>query len=197
MDLKIVRYPHPALRRRAQPIHDIDRNVRLLARKMLELMYASKGVGLAAPQVAVPYQLIVINLDGSADRPESEMVLINPIVVTRKGIDSDREGCLSLPGLYAEVKRAKEVTLRAYDLEGKAIELKSKGYEARVWQHEIDHLEGILFIDRLTAAASLACKADLKAFQSAYQEAQKRGHLPSDTELEEQLQRQNIPQASV
>jgi peptide deformylase len=190
MNLRIVRYPHPALRCRAQPVQSIDQNVRQIARQMLELMYQAKGVGLAAPQVAIPFQLLVVNLEGSPEQRDAEQVLINPTITGKKGIEAGREGCLSFPGLFAEVKRAREITVAAYDLEGQEVELRVKGYPARVWQHEIDHLQGILFIDRLTAAGTLACKAEIKAFESAFRRAQSAGEIPSDAELERQLAEQ-------
>src|SRR2546421_11395592 len=106
--MKIVQYPHPALRYPAQPVTAIDKGLRLLAGRMLELMYDAKGLGLAAPQVAVPVQLLVMNFEGEPENKAVECVAINPVLVERKGSQEGEEGCLSFPGLYQKVRRGQE-----------------------------------------------------------------------------------------
>src|SRR5580704_2451976 len=114
--MKIVEYPHPSLRHLAKPLRAIDNDVRAHAAKMLELMYEAKGLGLAAPQVALPYQMLVMNFVGDANEKAQECVAINPVVIEKKGGNDDgTEGCLSFPGLYQKVRRARTVVVRAYD----------------------------------------------------------------------------------
>ena len=119
--MKIVKYPHPALRAAAKPVASIDRDVQVVAGQMLDLMYKHEGLGLAAPQVDFNYQLLVMNFDGKPDRKDMEYVAINPVIVESKGSINDREGCLSFPGLYQNVRRAKSVKVQAYNLEGEAL----------------------------------------------------------------------------
>jgi peptide deformylase len=113
--MKIVKYPHPALRTPVKPVTAIDKDVQLAAGKMLELMYASEGLGLAAPQVALDMQLLIMNFSGDPESKEHEVVAINPVIVESKGAVSDREGCLSFPGLYQNVRRAKTVKVKFYN----------------------------------------------------------------------------------
>jgi peptide deformylase len=164
--MKIVKYPHPALRVRAKPLAAIDADVQKAAGEMLELMYRSEGLGLAAPQVALDYQLIVMNFVGEHDRPDQQVVALNPVIVEhRGGTVSDREGCLSFPGLYQNVRRAKTVVVQYYDLQGNKMEMTCHDLAARVWQHEIDHLNGELFIDK---------------FRADFEKDKKKGDLPPD-----------------
>src|SRR5688500_8564387 len=110
--MKIVKYPHPALRVKARPLTSIDADVRRAAGGMLELMYKHEGLGLAAPQVALDYQLLVINFKGDPDAKDQEVVAVNPVIVDQKGAVKDREGCLSFPGLYQDIRRYKGVTVQ-------------------------------------------------------------------------------------
>src|SRR5438876_9840643 len=107
---------------------------------MMEAMYGARGLGLAAPQVALPYQLLVMNITGDPNQPEREEVFLNPTIVERKGSIDDEEGCLSFPGLYQKIRRAKTVKIQAYNLKGQPVEKVVSDLEARAWQHEIDHL---------------------------------------------------------
>ncbi len=116
--MKIVSYPHPALRHQSRPLTAIDEKVRTQAQQMLELMYEARGLGLAANQVVLPYQLLVMNVTGDPQQREQELVLINPVVQERKGSVEGDEGCLSFPGLYQKVRRAKTVKVQAYNLDG-------------------------------------------------------------------------------
>jgi peptide deformylase len=182
--MKIVRYPHPALRHRNRPLTAIDKTVRLQAGKMLELMYEARGLGLAAPQVALPYQMTVINVAGDAKVKEAEHVLINPVVVEKKGgLVEGEEGCLSFPDLYQKVRRFKNVVVQAYGLDGKPYELPAVDLESRLLQHEIDHLQGVLFIDKMGAIAKLASRGRLKEFEREYRKAQEKGEIPPDADI--------------
>src|SRR4051812_34379492 len=120
--MKIVKYPHLALRHKSKPLEMIDREVRLQAGRMLELMYENHGLGLAANQVAWPFQLLVMNDLSDPEQKEHERVLINPVILERKGTMEGEEGCLSFPDLFQKVRRARTVTVQAYNLDGVAIE---------------------------------------------------------------------------
>jgi peptide deformylase len=185
--MKIVHYPHPALRHAAKPVGSIDKQLRLHVGAMMDLMYEAKGLGLAAPQVALPYQLLVMNITGDPEKPEAEEVFLNPVIVDRKGIIDDEEGCLSFPGLYQKIRRAKTVKIQAYNLKGEPVEKVIHDLEARAWQHEIDHLNGVLFIDKMGPLAKLAAKGAVKSFEKEFREAQERGEIPVDLELEKVL----------
>jgi peptide deformylase len=142
--LEIKEYGEPILRGKALPVKEIAPEILNLIKDMAETMYTDSGVGLAAPQVGVSKRIIVI--DGEE---EGLMVLINPILVKSEGELVEEEGCLSIPGIYSQVKRASKVTVRALNENGDPIEMTKKGLAARALQHEIDHLDGILFIDRI------------------------------------------------
>src|SRR5262249_34541838 len=160
--MKIVHYPHPALRHPAKAVGTIDKQLRLHVGAMMELMYQAKGLGLAAPQVALPYQLLVMNVTGDPVKKECEEVFVNPVIVERKGTVDDEEGCLSFPGLYQKIRRAKTVKIQAYNLKGERVEKLVHDIEARAWQHEIDHLNGILFIDKMGILARLSARGSVK-----------------------------------
>ena len=144
--LKIVAYPNPVLAKKAKPVARIGKEERKLFQDMIETMYAEDGVGLAAPQVGVSRQIIVISPNA---RPGEERVLLNPVVLEISGQEMGAEGCLSLPNVSGEILRATKVKLRALDINGKQITELFQGFPARVIQHEIDHLNGMLLIDRL------------------------------------------------
>jgi peptide deformylase len=144
--LKVVKYPESVLKTRAEEVARVTDVERRLVRDMIDTMYAEKGVGLAANQVGVLKQIFV----ASADHVRGEeMVYFNPKIVKKEGSVKEFEGCLSIPEFYEPVKRAKRVWMRAMTLEGKIVEVKGEGLVARIFQHEIDHLNGILFVDRL------------------------------------------------
>jgi peptide deformylase len=185
--MKIVHYPHPALRHPGKPVMTIDKDLRLQIGQMMECMYGAKGLGLAAPQVALPYQLLVMNVTGDPNQPDQEEVYVNPVIVDRKGTIDDEEGCLSFPGLFQKIRRAKTVTVQAYDLKGKLVEKVAEGLEARAWQHEIDHLNGVLFIDKMGLLAKIASRGSLKGFEYEFKKAQERGEIPPETDIEQLL----------
>jgi peptide deformylase len=181
--MKIVKYPHPALRVAAQPITAIDKDIQMAAAHMLEAMYESEGLGLAAPQVAVPVRLLVMNFEGEPGKKETEFVAINPVIVeTRGGTISDREGCLSFPGLYQNVRRFKTVKVQAYNLKGELYEMVCHDLPARVWQHEIDHLDGVLFIDKMGSLGLHRSEKDLQKFIADFEKDKKKGDLPPGLE---------------
>jgi len=139
--LRIVHYGHPALRERATPLGRVTRDVKDLVRRMAELMRGAAGLGLAANQVGIPRRVAVVQME------EELAALVNPEIVSAKGNEPAVEGCLSLPRLYGEVVRPAEVVVRARDLSGRRVEIAAQGLLARVLCHEVDHLNGKLFID--------------------------------------------------
>jgi peptide deformylase len=185
--MKIVRYPHPALRHRACPVASIDKQLHLHVGAMKELMYEARGLGLAAPQVALPFQLLVMNVTGDPKQPECEEVFLNPQIVERKGSQEDEEGCLSFPGLYQKIRRSKTIKVRAYNLKGEVVERVVSDLEARAWQHEIDHLNGVLFIDMMGPLARLSARSSVKGFEKDFRRAQEKGEIPPDVEIEKIL----------
>jgi peptide deformylase len=150
MILEIVKYPEPVLERPSEPVTEFNPELRKFVDDMFESMYAAKGIGLAAPQVGVSKRLTVIDLSFK-ERPEDKIVLINPEIILREGKQYEEEGCLSLPEIREKVSRAAKVALRAQDLDGKWFELEGTELLARAFQHEIDHLDGILFFRRVSA----------------------------------------------
>jgi len=181
--MKIVQYPHPALRCQAKQLTSIDKQVRLQIGEMFDLMYEAKGLGLAATQVALPFQFLVMNISGDASQKDKEQVFINPTLVERKGIMEGEEGCLSFPGLFQKVRRAKTVKVKAYNLEGQEVEVVASDLASRAWQHEIDHLNGVLFIDKLGVIGKMAARGALKELEEEFKKMQQRGELPPDIEI--------------
>jgi len=149
MKLKIVKYPEPVLSQPGEPVTEFDAELAKLAEDMFETMYASQGIGLAAPQVAVSKRLTVIDLSQGKD-PAQKLVLVNPEVILREGRQYEEEGCLSFPEIREKVVRASNVRIRAQDLDGKWFEMDGEELLSRAFQHEIDHLNGVLFIDYLS-----------------------------------------------
>jgi peptide deformylase len=143
----ILEFPDPRLRTRAQPVTRFDAALRTLIDDMLETMYAAPGIGLAATQVDVHQRVIVIDISDEHDQP---LVLINPEILTREGESKTEEGCLSVPGIFDEVKRAARIRLRSHDREGALVERDYEDILAVCIQHEIDHLDGKLFVDYLS-----------------------------------------------
>lgn len=163
MILEITEFDHPALRTKGRPVHRIDSRIRELVADMIDTMREAEGVGLAAQQVGLPLQLFVLDVPQMKDRPSSmriegapadfeslmPMILINPEIHTAGPIDTGSEGCLSFPGFRGDVSRPFTVRVKATSLEGTPIEFEADGLLARAVQHEFDHLQGVLFIDRL------------------------------------------------
>ena len=147
MRLPILEFPDPRLRTKAQPVEQVDAALRKLIDDMFETMYAAPGIGLAATQVNVHKRVLVI--DVSESRKE-KLALVNPQIISRAGVEETEEGCLSVPGVYDKVTRAESIRVRALDRDGKQIEFDAQGLLAVCIQHEIDHLDGKLFVDYLS-----------------------------------------------
>jgi peptide deformylase len=159
-------YPDPILRKKALPVKNIDGQVKEIADRMAEAMYANKGIGLAAPQIGIPSQIIVVDLG------EGLNILINPEIIEREGESIFEEGCLSLPNIEVTVKRKDKIFIRALDLDGKGMNLELIGFPGRVYQHEIDHLNGILIIHHISRLKrELLVKRMLKDLKRSHERA--------------------------
>lgn len=156
--LPILHYPDARLHTRAKPVAKVDEDIRKLVRDMAETMYAAPGIGLAATQVDVHLRVVVIDI--SEDKT-GLMALINPEITERSGEQLCEEGCLSVPGIYEKVARAERIKTRALNLDGKPFELEAEGLLAVCIQHELDHLEGKVFVERLSALKQNRIKARL------------------------------------
>jgi peptide deformylase len=185
--LQIIHYPHPTLRHRSKPLKKVDSQLRSIVREMFDLMYEHQGVGLAANQVDLPYRLFVLNLESDPEAQEEEHVFLNPVLTGRKGTIEAEEGCLSLPSLYGQVKRAERVVLNAYDLAGAELTMELDGLFARAVQHEIDHLDGVLFVDRLSPTGQIAVKEALADFETQFTGQRQRGEIPDDETIANRL----------
>lgn len=160
--LDILHYPDPRLRNAAAPVERVDDGVRRLVDDMLETMYDAPGIGLAATQVNVPQRVVVIDVSEQRDSP---LCLINPEILEEEGVVEMEEGCLSVPGIYDTVQRAERIKMRALDRDGNPYELAAEGLLAICVQHEIDHLNGKLFIDRLSQLKRQRLKKKADRFQ--------------------------------
>ncbi len=147
--LEILTYPNPVLRKKATPVTEFGDELKSLVKSMAETMYDAPGVGLAAPQVGVSIRLVVIDVTPK-DEDHNLIVLANPEIIESEGEAIEEEGCLSLPELNANVKRAVHIKVKAQDIDGKAIEFAAEDWFARVIQHELDHLDGTLFLDKIS-----------------------------------------------
>jgi peptide deformylase len=157
--LRIVLFPDPILKKKAVEVTDFNDELRSLARRMFELMREDKGVGLAAPQVGVGLRMFVCNPTGN---PEDDRVCVNPRLEDLSGVESREEGCLSIPGVTVTMRRALRGVLHAVDLEGRPFRIEQSELPARIWQHEIDHLDGRLIIDNMSAEDEMANRRVLK-----------------------------------
>jgi peptide deformylase len=149
MVLKIVKYPEPVLQQPGEPVTEFDAELKKFVADMFETMYASQGIGLAAPQVGVSKRITVVDLSQGKD-PAQKLVLVNPEVILTEGRQYEEEGCLSFPDIREKVVRAAKVRIRAQDEKGKWFEMDGEELLARAFLHEIDHLDGILFIFRMS-----------------------------------------------
>lgn len=178
--MQIIRYPHPTLRYKSKPLRRVDSELKQMIHCMFDLMYEHEGIGLAANQVDLPYRVIVMNVKSDPAAKDEEHAFINPVITSHKGLEEKDEGCLSLPEIFAPVKRAQKITLNAYNLKGEEVNLELNGLYARVVQHECDHLDGVVFIDRLTPANLLKIKTDLEDLEIAFSGDRDRGLIPED-----------------
>ncbi len=185
--LQLITYPHPTLRHCSKPIVRVDARLKELVDEMFEIMYEFRGVGLAANQVNLPIRLFIANPSG--DKEEGpELVFINPVINRAKGSTEAEEGCLSLPGINAHVKRNKSLFVNAYDLNGNEINAEVDGFMGRIVQHEIDHLDGVLFIDRLTDEIRRPISEQIQAFEKMFESNQQSGSIAPNDALHSQLQ---------
>jgi peptide deformylase len=185
--LQIVKYPHPALRHVSQPLKRVDAELRRAIAEMFELMYAHHGIGLAANQVALPYRLFILNTSGEAASKDQEHVLINPVILKQGGSAEADEGCLSFPEIYAPVRRSERVVAVAYGLRGDEQRYEVNGLLARALQHEYDHLDGKLFIDRLSPANLANIRDDLLSLEAEFNGERQRGVIPNDQQISARL----------
>ncbi len=146
--LTILEFPDERLRKKAAEVGIVDGNIKKLVNDMLETMYSAKGIGLAATQVNVHQRIVVIDVSEEKDKP---LCLINPEIIEKEGIEESEEGCLSVPGFFEKVKRAERIKVKALDKEGKPFELEADNLLAVCIQHELDHLEGKLFVDYISS----------------------------------------------
>ena len=163
MPVRPVRiYGDPVLRTRAAEVTEFDESLRALVADMFETMHVYNGVGLAANQVGVAQRVLVVDVPLDDDRRERH-ALVNPVLSDPVGGETGEEGCLSIPGVYEDVKRALRVKVRAQDEHGRPVEMSAEGYFARALQHEVDHLDGVLFVDRLSPLKRQFLKRSLDA----------------------------------
>ena len=183
MRLSILQYGDPILRVKGKRIEQVDDRIRELVQNMIETMHMANGVGLAAQQVGEPIQLTVLDVSQVEDRPTEmklngkvvdaktvmPLVLVNPQLELGNETETGTEGCLSFPEITGEIDRAKSITVRAQNLNGESVEIETTGFLARAIQHEVDHLNGILFIDRMSSAAKTSLSSKLKRLQKETQ----------------------------
>lgn len=161
--LHILNFPHPVLRQKARPVERFDDDLRRLAERMFDLMHEAEGIGLAAPQVGVSRRLFVVD----AHQGEPPMVYINPeLSEYAEEFEVNEEGCLSLPGIRGEIRRPAAVTIHAQDLEGNRFTRRAADLTARVWQHEFDHLNGVMIIDKMTMRDRLANRRAIRDLEA-------------------------------
>ncbi len=198
MKLSILQYGDPILRAKGKHVDKIDNRIRELAQNMIETMHAANGVGLAAQQVGQALQITVLDISRVEDRPSTmkvngknvapenamPLVLIDPEIELREETEVGTEGCLSFPEITGDIERAKSITVRAQNVEGETVEIEASGLLARAIQHELDHLNGILFIDRMSSAAKATLSSRLKRLQKETQRGVKhRQSLVTETTL--------------
>jgi peptide deformylase len=166
-DLRIILYPDPRLKKPSSPVDTFDENLKKLTSRMFELMREARGVGLAAPQVGQNIRLFVMNHTG---KPEDDRIYLNPILSDATGEEESEEGCLSLPGINIDVNRSRTLRMQAQSIDGAPIEEIGEGYVARIWQHETDHLNGVLLLDRMGPMARIAHRKAIKELESKWAE---------------------------
>ena len=164
--MEIAIYPNPVLKTNAKPIEEINKEICQIAEEMLDTMYDACGIGLAAPQVGLSIRLVVLDVTGEKT---GERVFVNPYISEEKGETLEEEGCLSFPEVMGKIIRSQYVKVIAYNLKGEKLEIEAEGLLGRAWQHEIDHLNGCLFIEKMTPASTIANQPKLKELELSYQ----------------------------
>jgi peptide deformylase len=167
--MELVYYPDPRLREVSKKILKIDDEIRQAVPLMFDIMYRARGIGLAGPQAGLGRRVIVANLSGDRENAEAERVFINPEILEKRGEKREEEGCLSLPGLAPLITRAEAVRVRYTTLEGELVERDVEDLEAKLFQHEIDHLDGILLVDKMTAADKRQWAPLLRELEEEYE----------------------------
>ncbi|MFP6751519.1 MAG: peptide deformylase [Pirellulaceae bacterium] len=180
--MQIINYPHPTLRYKSKVIHRVDAELREIVRQMFSLMYEAKGIGLAANQVDMPLRLFIINSEGDPEEGE-ELVFINPVLSQPEGRAESEEGCLSIPGVSAPVSRPSQIHVEAYNLQGQPFSATLTEILARVVQHENDHLDGVLFIDRVATADKHELEPALDELNIEFQSRRDRGDISGDDQI--------------
>lgn len=188
-DLKIVYHPHPSLTWKSKDVVKIDSQLQNWVAQMFDLMYEANGIGLAANQVALPYRLFVINPTGDPEQKDQEQAFINPQITKGKGSCDADEGCLSMPEIFGPVTRYERITVEAFDVDGTEFGMDLSGLAARVVQHENDHLDGIMFTDRVRAEALQELSPLLDDLSRQLHDQQSDGRLPSNEEMLAELKR--------
>ena len=183
--VKILTHPHPALKYKCKPLQRINQELRDIVAEMFETMYAAAGVGLAANQVGLPFQLFVMNSTGNKEEKEQEYVFVNPVILKKNGNACDNEGCLSFPDIHADVIRAETIEVEAISLSGEVQHFKWTGRPARIVQHEMDHLNGICFVDRLAATAKLEIRSELEELNTVFEGDQRLGFYSAEAAMQE------------
>lgn len=181
--MQIVKYPHPTLRRKSKPLKRVDRELKEMIGQMFDLMYTHDGLGLAANQVDLPYRVFVMDVKEGADEEGGAMVFINPVISRKLGQAEGNEGCLSFPEIFAPVRRPERIVVSAYGLDGREFSYEMDGLYARAVQHEVDHLDGVLFIDRLSEANRLAIQENLDDLIQEFESSRRLGFIASDDEI--------------
>ena len=180
--LEIVLYPHATLRYKSKPVKRVNSELKKIVDEMFDLMYEASGVGLAANQVNLGIRLFIMNEAGEKGDGE-EFVFLNPVISKPKGSEERQEGCLSLPELYGNVIRPREVHVQAYNLAGKPFDRVVDGLFGRIIQHETDHLDGVLFIDRMKESAKEQLGGEIEEFEIEFRSKRESGEIPDESEI--------------
>ncbi|MEM6567508.1 MAG: peptide deformylase [Planctomycetota bacterium] len=169
---EVVLYPDPVLRKEAEDVEAFDDDLRSIVEGMFERMFESQGVGLAAPQVGLSKRIFVLNDEGDRENPDRNLALINPTIKSFSGAKVPfEEGCLSLPGVHCDVTRPEKCVVHSYDVDGTEREEEYEGFVARIIQHEYDHLQGVLLVDRMTPSDKMRNRAAVEDLRDRYRAA--------------------------
>lgn len=185
--MQIIKYPHPTLRHKSKPLKRVDRELKQIIAEMFDLMYSNQGIGLAANQVDLPYRLFVMNVKGDPAEEGEARVFINPVITRKNGSAEAQEGCLSFPEIWAPVRRPEKIVVSAYGIDGQEFTYEMDGLYARAVQHEIDHLDGVVFIDRLSQANQLAVREDLDELIREFESSRRLGAIETDEQIATRL----------
>lgn len=186
--VQIIKYPHPTLRHKSKPLKRVDRELKQIIAEMFERMYSDQGIGLAANQVDLPYRLFVINVKGDPAEEGEAKVFINPVITRKSGSAEAQEGCLSFPDIWAPVRRPEKIMVTAYGIDGQEFCYEMDGLYARAVQHELDHLDGVLFVDRLSEANQLEVREDLEELIQEFESSRRLGTMETDEQITARLQ---------